>query len=124
MSTPIQFGDVVKALEICLWIRNNCFDTINNASILYLGFRQDVLDLQKRLKQLQASFERAVTHLATNYNQAALLKLEADELVGDFQATLEDCQRLLKKHARFNAGARLPWTMLSGIRMHSLQSPN
>jgi hypothetical protein len=63
-----------------------------------------VLDLQRRLEQFQASFERAVAQIAGDQNQAALLKLEADTLIGDFRATLEDCKKLLKKHARFEDG--------------------
>ena len=110
----------MKALEICLWIKRNCFETINNASILYLGFKQDVIDLQKRLDQFQASFEKAITTIAGGYNQAALLKLEADRLVGDFGATLEDCRRLIKKHAHFENGRA---TALENAFWHTNSQP-
>jgi hypothetical protein len=102
MSAPVGFGDVVKGLEICHWIKKNCFNPINNASILYAGFKEDVLNLEKRLKQFQASFERAIPHIGTDQHQHALLKLEADDLIGDFRATLRECKRILKEHADFD----------------------
>ncbi|OCL09411.1 hypothetical protein AOQ84DRAFT_22704 [Glonium stellatum] len=107
MGTPVQFGDVVKAIEICCWIRENCFVKTNSADIRYLAFKQDVSRLEDRLTQLQRVFERASTeiddpdiYLRQETNNR--LKVESVELVGDFKATLTECRQLLQKHIKFD----------------------
>jgi hypothetical protein len=101
MSGPVSFGDIVRAIELCVWIRQKCFDPLENADIRYAEFRKDVLTLEQRLKYFQASFEKALLHSSIDHSRYALLKLEAEELVGDFNATLHDCRVLLEKYVRF-----------------------
>ncbi|KAI9711863.1 MAG: hypothetical protein M1820_002008 [Bogoriella megaspora] len=103
MSSPVSAGDIIKALEICHWIHQNCFDPINNASVVYVAFRDDVLQLELRIKQFQESFENASQQIGRmDLTRFDMLKRESDELVGDYLTTLNECKKLLKKHAKFN----------------------
>ncbi|KAH0556313.1 hypothetical protein GP486_005761, partial [Trichoglossum hirsutum] len=103
MSGPVNFGDIVRAIEICVWIREKCFDPVNNAHIKYAEFKQDFLDLEQRLQQLQSAFEGARFQLeASDSSSHALIKLEAEELVGDFKSTLKDCKALLEKYVKLD----------------------
>ncbi|KAI9694503.1 MAG: hypothetical protein M1822_000119 [Bathelium mastoideum] len=71
--------------------------------VLYVGFRDDVLQLETLIKQLQASFENAIQQIGRmDMARLGMLKLKSDELIGNFFKTLEDCKQLLKKHAKFN----------------------
>ncbi|KAF2099126.1 hypothetical protein NA57DRAFT_56748 [Rhizodiscina lignyota] len=121
MSFQVSLGDIVKALEICHWIHRNCFNPINNASVLYVGFRDDVLQLENRIKQFQASFENAFQQLASmDLARLDMLKLESDELIGDYLTTLKECKQLLQKHAKFN-GDRA--TALDNAFWHARSQP-
>ncbi|KAF2232475.1 hypothetical protein EV356DRAFT_534587 [Viridothelium virens] len=103
MSFPVSISDLIKALEICHWLHKNCFNPIKNASVLYLAFRDDVLQLETRITQLQASFENAFEQIGRmDLTRLKLLKLESEKLIGDYLATLRECKQLLKAHARFN----------------------
>lgn len=102
MSGFVQLGDIVKAVELFLWIKENCFSNIRNASTLYLGFKQDVLNLGNRLQEFHAVIERALRQIETDPDRHALLKFEADELFGNFRVTLNDCEKLLRRHFKLN----------------------
>ncbi|KFY67515.1 hypothetical protein V496_01535 [Pseudogymnoascus sp. VKM F-4515 (FW-2607)] len=96
MASP-SFGDIVKAIELCIVIQEKCLET--------------------HLKQFRSAFDRASAHLDDEQsvlapNQAgsvaAAIKREAVELVGDFKSTLEECDALLKKHVKLGSrGAKL-----------------
>ncbi|KAK2758649.1 hypothetical protein FQN54_003339 [Arachnomyces sp. PD_36] len=103
MSAP-NFGDVVKALEICLWIKKNCFDPTSHADVKYAEFKKDITDLHRRLDQFKATFETALRHT----DDADSFKREADELIGDFKSTLQQCQELLRKYVKSEQGKPTP----------------
>ncbi|KAL9094680.1 MAG: hypothetical protein Q9165_002950 [Trypethelium subeluteriae] len=103
MSFPVSIGDIIKALEICHWIHTNCFDPIKNASELYSAFRDDVLQLEALITQLQASFESAFEQLRRiDLDRLELLKSDSVKLIGNYLTTLGECKQLLKAHAKFN----------------------
>ncbi|KAK3046307.1 hypothetical protein LTS18_013398, partial [Coniosporium uncinatum] len=103
MSLPVQASDIVKGIEICWWIRENCFVKANSADARYQDFKKDIERLEDRLTQLQTAFQGASAELDdpdVYYQQRAQIKLkgEAEDIVGDFQTTLQECKDLLQKH--------------------------
>ena len=107
MSSPIGFGDVVLAIQICKEIREKWFNPTNNAQVKYLGFKQDIIDLEKRLSELKDAFSRALIHVddpdSYLHGVDSTLKQEADDLLGNFTSTLEDCRNLLADHVKFDS---------------------
>lgn len=111
MNMSVGFGDVVRAIELCVEIREKFFDPVHNAKAMYLDFKQDIRKLELRLKQYSDAFERAAVHLDTEKSFlapeqaqiAAALKQEAKELAGDFKSTLEECDALLRKHVKIGS---------------------
>jgi hypothetical protein len=112
MSIPIQFGDIVAAISVCLWIRGNCFDPIRNAQVQYAEFKRDVLLLERRLNQIKAVIPRAAIQIEDDEGliedlcedrSDTLLQQEANELVGDFNSTLQQCKQLLQLHVKYDA---------------------
>lgn len=99
-SPPINFGDLVKGLEICIWIKTHCFDPSSHADLRYAEFKKDITDLHRRLHQFKETFETALEHT----QDADSSKSEADELIGDFNWTLQKCQELLKKYVKLDKG--------------------
>ena len=100
MASPLNFGDIVKAVEICIWIKRNCFGSTSHADLRYAEFKKDITDLERRLHQFRATFETALDHT----QDADTSKREADVLIGDFKSTLQQCQKLLRKYAKFDQG--------------------
>ncbi len=41
----VGFGDVVRAIELCVEIREKFFDPVHNAKAMYLDFKQDIRKL-------------------------------------------------------------------------------
>lgn len=101
MSSPVSFGDIIKALELINWIRNNCFNPANNAQAKFREFKREIEDLEPRLRAFRDAFELSVSYVCGDLGlldarqQQAVLKQEADKLIGDFLATLQECQQLL-----------------------------
>jgi hypothetical protein len=108
MSSPFSFGDVIKALELINWIRNNCFDAVNNAQVRYLEFKREIEGLEKQLRGFRDAFELLVGHVGSGSyildapQQQAVLKQEADRLIGNFLRTLQECQKLLQAHIKLD----------------------
>lgn len=108
MSSPVSFGDVIKALELINWIRNNCFDPVNNAQVRYLEFKREIEGLEQQLKGFRDAFEQLVGHVSPEAyildapQQQAVLKQEADRLIGDFLRTLRECEKILQTHIKLD----------------------
>ena len=112
-SLPLQFGDVVRALEICLWIREKCFEPSNRADQRYKAFLNEVLRLESALKDLKAAIAYAFREIedVEPYisgerelvfdDQNTITVPGAGEIIGDFGSTLKDCEQLLQQHVRF-----------------------
>jgi hypothetical protein len=128
MASPVQFGDIIRAIEICEWLVQYCFNPINNANAKYLEFKQDVIDLHKRLVHLRSELENALHSIAdpARYNE---LINEIDGLIGDFRSTLEECKDLLRKFIKFdnrsskvNAVENLFWHCSTQQKVENLQT--
>ncbi|KAF1814074.1 hypothetical protein P152DRAFT_303584 [Eremomyces bilateralis CBS 781.70] len=94
----IQAADIVKGIEICIWIHENCFTQVNRADIRYLQFGADVAKLQPTLKRLLSAFNRSLLHRGSDSPDDDLLRREAKGLIGDFNVTLKECKELLETH--------------------------
>jgi hypothetical protein len=123
MACPISFGDCVLALQIIHQIYEQCFKPVNNAQALYLNFQQDIARLGNCLREFKDAFEKALAHvddidsyLVDFEPLQVTLKAEADELVGDFKATLEECRDLLKNYVKFE---RKSGTFLDNLFWHA-----
>jgi hypothetical protein len=88
--------------------------------LIYLDWKNDIINLSKRLKQFRESFEKVAWSVAGSVEHAAALKREADGLVGDFVATLKDCKRIIKEHAEFEHGRA---TALENAFWHTTTQP-
>jgi hypothetical protein len=107
MASPINFGDFIKAIEICEWLIKNCFDPINSANVRYAEFKYDVLELKSRVLHLKSELEKALHQVSwTDFRRYDDIKTEVDLLVGNFSATLEECEALLKKFLKFDGRGR------------------
>lgn len=108
MSAPVSFGDVIKALELINWIRNHCFDPVNNAQVRYLEFKREVEGLGRQLNDFQDAFRLLVGHVSPDSHvldapqKQAVLKQEADKLIGNFLQTLQECKTLLQAHFKLD----------------------
>ncbi len=115
-ALPLQFGDVVRALEICLWIREKCLEPSNSADKRYNAFLNEVSRLESALQKLKAALAHAFAEIEdiepylSGYKelmvdgQDTLSVPGAGEIIGDFNSTLEECAKLLRKHVKFQNG--------------------
>ncbi|KAJ9638211.1 hypothetical protein H2199_006898 [Coniosporium tulheliwenetii] len=92
----LSAADIVKGIEICKWIYENCFERVGRADTRYLQFGKDVGKLQPALKRLVVAFEAALQLRDTRDRE--LLRREAKELIGDFNATLKECREILENN--------------------------
>jgi hypothetical protein len=103
MASPVTFGDFAKAIEICEWLIKNCFDPINSAKVRYVEFKQDVFELKNRLQHLKSELEKALHQVSSiDFRRHDDIKTEVDLLVGNFNATLKECENLLKEFLKFD----------------------
>jgi len=110
MSLPVSLSDVLDAIRICQQIREKCFDPVNNAQVKYFDFKEDIIELEKRLSEFKDAFSQTLVHvdhpdsfLLGDDSIHDTLKQEADELVGDFTSTLKECHNLLADHVKFDS---------------------
>ncbi|KIM98695.1 hypothetical protein OIDMADRAFT_57041 [Oidiodendron maius Zn] len=110
MSSPVSFGDIVRALELIDWIRTTCIDPDNNAQVKYLEFKREIEGFENRLIEFRDALRLAIaqvdgqaSRLLDAVPRHEVLKQEADTLIGDFVSTLTDCQTLLRAHAVFDS---------------------
>jgi hypothetical protein len=106
MVVPIQLGDVQKALELILWIREHCFSKFNAADRRYAELRDDIIFFEQVLKQLQNAVEQAALQLQSTSDfttsRFSDFQQESQLLVGNFRTTLEECRTILEKHSHLN----------------------
>ncbi|PGH14656.1 hypothetical protein AJ80_05837 [Polytolypa hystricis UAMH7299] len=112
MAAPIGLSgtDIKDAIRICVCIYQNCFNPVNNASLKYLEFKQDIERLERCLRDFETAYIQS-SHAIRDTNSLFLgveaphvvLQREADEVVGDYRATLNECQALLCKHVKLDA---------------------
>ena len=108
MSFGFAPSDIAVGLQLCKWFYDNCFDKNNAADVKYLHFAKDVHRLDERLRQLQNAFQQALDQsedidLESNRIQSRRnpLERESQELVGDFNVTLVECQEIVVRHVSF-----------------------
>ena len=108
MAAPVSFTDVLTAIEICKTIYDNCYDPARRASTSFINFRNDIRQLQNRLEQFHHALNNAHNYVggfddcvASVEEKRARFKKDADELIGDFNSTLQECHQLLQVHCRF-----------------------
>jgi hypothetical protein len=102
----VQFGDIARAIELCDKLIRICFEPINDANLKYADFKQNVLQLRTRLNHLKDELERALLHSELDRQRYRQLKDEVDLIAGDFNETLEACERLLRKHIKYDENKR------------------
>ncbi|KAF2417527.1 hypothetical protein EJ08DRAFT_79900 [Tothia fuscella] len=104
MASPINFGDVVKAIELCKSIKEKCFTRINSADLHYREFKRDILELDKRLSQLENDVHNALQQVSgKDIACHDMLKQEAADMVGGLKTTLKDCQDFLEENIKLNS---------------------
>jgi hypothetical protein len=122
MASPINFGDLAKAVEICVWIKKHCFDPSSHANLRYAEFKKDIIDLERRLHQFKETFETALEHT----QDADSSKREAEGLIGDFKLTLQQCQEFLQRYVKFDQGRsnileNASWHSSAQLKVNELQ---
>src|SRR5262249_17004224 len=114
MASLVGFGDVVKIIELAEWIIRNCFDSTNSANVRYGEFKNVVENLKNSMPHLKSELEKALHQVQpTNLHS---IKKEVDRIVGDFNATLNECEALLKKFRKFERGKDAKATVSDNLR--------
>ncbi|ERF73189.1 hypothetical protein EPUS_03030 [Endocarpon pusillum Z07020] len=98
----ISPSDILNGIGLAIQIQRTWFDRANRADSLYREFGDDIRHLSGNLEALKLAFEtgyRLSVHDGRYYDplQDALDK-DRRALVGNFEATLVDCEKLLKKN--------------------------
>ncbi|CAF3557156.1 unnamed protein product [Fusarium graminearum] len=105
MAGVIQFGDAIKFAEIAWTVWQYGWADANNAGKNYLDFGADVLTLHSSLKHLENAVTRAQQSLHSHgvWDNDSLCGDQDSlmEVVGDYNATLEECYQLLKDNERY-----------------------
>jgi hypothetical protein len=107
MGSPFSFGDFVRLVELVQWVNTNCIDPGKNPKKQYLDFQKDVHYLRAVLADFEDAILQAISHLngydlSTVSRHYGLIE-QANRLVKDFVLVLEDSQRLLEVHVKYDS---------------------
>jgi hypothetical protein len=107
MGSPFSFGDFVRLVELVHWVNTNCVDPGKNPKEQYLKFKEDVNWLGTVLIDFEDAIIQAISHLndypLTNLQRHNGLVQQADKLIQDFVLILEESQRLLEIHIKYDS---------------------
>jgi hypothetical protein len=113
MTSPVSFGDVVAAVQICKWIIDNCFTEENSANAMYKRFRSDVIYYYQHLDDLKQNLEHAIQEIESDRAQFGrqasakdlqTYKTNIEREAKGFRQSLEDCKKVLRKYDKVNRG--------------------
>lgn len=96
-------GDIIAAGKLAKDIYENCFTKEQGADVRYAQFRQDIKSLGDSLGQLESIINNANNQLSHPHRFGIALQVLPD-VTGDFHQTLNDCEKLLRKHAGLQRG--------------------
>ncbi|RSL95471.1 hypothetical protein CDV31_013868 [Fusarium ambrosium] len=105
MAGVIQLGDAIKFAELAWTVYDYGWAREHNAGENYRDFGADVLTLHSSLAELEKAVSRAQQSLR-NHGASDTDSLGGDqnsllEIIGDYKATLEECQQLLQRNRRY-----------------------
>ncbi|OAR02391.1 hypothetical protein LLEC1_07097 [Akanthomyces lecanii] len=106
MAGPIQIGDIIKFSEIAMEVWRYGWEPEHNAGENYRAFGVEVRTLRDSLKRLDSAVLRTQQSLR-RYGAREIDCLGADrsslyEIIGDYDATLEECRLLLQRNLRYS----------------------
>ncbi|KAF7506038.1 hypothetical protein GJ744_012285 [Endocarpon pusillum] len=103
MSFGYSLSDVVKGVEIAIRIKQIWFEKANRPHALYREFGEDVSHLAGRLAKLDGAYQEgcdlSLRGLLPFNPRDKSIDRDRRALVGNFVATLEDCETLLKENS-------------------------
>ncbi|RTE83793.1 hypothetical protein BHE90_001622 [Fusarium euwallaceae] len=105
MAGVIQLGDAIKFAELAWTVYDYGWAREHNAGENYRDFGSDVHTLHSSLAELEKAVSRAQQSLR-NHGASDTDSLGGDqnsllEIIGDYDATLRDCQQLLQRNRRY-----------------------
>ncbi|KAJ4327665.1 hypothetical protein N0V84_001915 [Fusarium piperis] len=105
MTGVIQLGDVIKLGELAWTVYEYGWTKEHNAGENYRDFGADVHTLHRSLAELEKAVSRAQESLR-NHGASDTDSLGGDrhsllEIIGDYNATLRECYRLLEDNRRY-----------------------
>ncbi|UPL02642.1 hypothetical protein LCI18_013576 [Fusarium solani-melongenae] len=105
MAGVIQLGDAIKFAELAWTVWEYGWAREHNAGENYRDFGADVLTLHKSLAELEKAVGRAQESLR-NHGASDTDSLGGDrdsllEIIGDYNATLNECYQLLEDNRRY-----------------------
>ncbi|KAL9123885.1 MAG: hypothetical protein Q9217_006727, partial [Psora testacea] len=106
MSFGFSVGDIQVALRLALFLHEKCFTKAQGAHVLYLRFGREIESLAENLQQLEAVIKHANSKRPRrpwrDHDEDCRSALQPlSQATGHFQKTLEECQKLLSDHERF-----------------------
>ncbi|KAK0627975.1 hypothetical protein B0T14DRAFT_146694 [Immersiella caudata] len=123
-----QLGEIIRFAELAWRIYEIGWSGDFDADLEYIGFGQDVRHLATSLRQLENVINHARSQF-TNFGEAPVTlgwdPVSLAEIIGDYSATLRDCERLLRENESYNvttgAGRNLRWSVFVQPRVDSLR---
>jgi hypothetical protein len=124
-----QLGEIVRFAELAWRIYEIGWSGEFDADLQYKAFGQDVKHLATSLRQLENVIDHARNQFSY-YGEAPSVRLGWDyasltEIIGNYSATLHDCERLLQENESYNTttgvGRNLRWDALVQPRVDALR---
>ncbi|WZH45191.1 uncharacterized protein QYS62_006233 [Fusarium acuminatum] len=121
MAGPLQVGDIISLGRLAWEIYRFGWTEDHNATRQYAEFGRDVKGLAENLDILSRVVACADDSLQKQRRQGAPARLRWDrrsliEIIGDYEMTLRDCDKLLKANSRYRVGSNplrnLEWNVL------------
>ncbi|OCK81935.1 hypothetical protein K432DRAFT_403375 [Lepidopterella palustris CBS 459.81] len=113
MSFGFSVSDIIKGLDLCMKFKELCLTEANRVDVQCKELVRDVGFLEDRLNRLKSAFTEISYRTFTaplpsicDDNEEAkktitLLKEESEALIGDFKATLKDCNSFLEENKKY-----------------------
>ncbi|KAM0232656.1 hypothetical protein ACHAP5_010663 [Fusarium lateritium] len=121
MAGPLQVGDIISLGRLAWEIYRFGWTEDHNATRQYAEFGRDVKGLAENLDILSRVVACADDSLQKQRRQGAPARLRWDrrsliEIIGDYELTLRDCDKLLRSNSRYRVGSNplrnLEWNVL------------
>ncbi|KAL8975099.1 MAG: hypothetical protein Q9197_000678 [Variospora fuerteventurae] len=106
MSFGFSASDLRLAWQLGSFLHEKCFTRAQGADILYLRFGREIESFTESLQQLEAVIDHANRQRPrrpwrTHDDECRHALQPLSQLVGDFKKTLDECEKLLNDHERF-----------------------
>lgn len=125
-------GDVAAGIRLCIVLYQYGFSPDNAADVRYINFRNDLHNFESLLRTLQDSLQRAhrraTTRLVLDRSSLDALaddfERERKAIVGNFNATLQECKDFLESRRHYTARPSNPFENLAWHFLHDEQHVN